>query len=446
MFHLRRVAQIVLAAVVSTGLAVGTAAAAGPTNATWFVDRDRTQCANADFTSIQAAVNAARPGDLIRVCPDRFSESVVIDKALTLKGDPDAIEALDCFAPTLPGFSTDQQAIVDPAGDGFSIAVRLDADDVVMEGLVIEGASVGIDAGDRFSGHRIDHNLIRSNTLFGLDLGSEGTHPSRVDHNCIRENQYGLVSELDDDSLWNARDLRNARIDRNQTYRNRFGLAGSGPGQRDLVTFEHNASRDDGTVQATALGAGIALQNSRRSAIVDNQITSSVRTISIALGRANYGLEVRSNTVRGGLTGIRFTSPPFFIDVFSDPSSDVLVSENDLRGGTAGIDATPDSLVRSLISANTASENAGNGIILQTGNTDNTVRGNTADHNGIAGITALTGATPNRFEQNSMHGNEGFPNPPLPGADARDFNTPINAWSGNECDTDIPVGMICGVL
>jgi len=39
------------------------------------VDKDRAQCANADFTSIQAAVDAAHPGNLIRVCPDLYTES-----------------------------------------------------------------------------------------------------------------------------------------------------------------------------------------------------------------------------------------------------------------------------------------------------------------------------------------------------------------------------------
>ena len=33
------------------------------------VDDDKVQCPNADFTSIQAAVNAAHSGDTIRVCP-----------------------------------------------------------------------------------------------------------------------------------------------------------------------------------------------------------------------------------------------------------------------------------------------------------------------------------------------------------------------------------------
>ena len=449
------------ALLIAAGLVVTPAAAADSTGGTLVVDRDRVQCASADFTSIQAAVDAARPRDLIKVCPDRYGESVVIDKPLTLKGDPDAVEAVDCFHPTpsqLGDLVPTEHAIVDPPGEGFSVALRLNANDVVVEGLAVEGASVGIDAGDRFSGYRIDHNVIRLNTTFGIDLGSQGTRESRVDHNCLRENQVGgLVSELDDDSLWrpsdgperddwNARDLRNARIDHNDTFRNFHGLYAVGPGQRDLVTFDHNASRDDGALLAPAGGAGIALQNSTRSAIVDNSIMSSIRTFSILLGRANDGLEVRSNIVRGGLTGIRFARTSFFTDFFPVTSHDVVVTANDLRDGTTGIDANENSLVDSLLAENTTSDSRGNGIILLTGNTGNTVRDNQADNNELAGITALAGATGNRFERNSMHGNSTRPGP-LPGADARDFNTPFpqNVWLSNDCDTDIPDGMTCGI-
>jgi parallel beta-helix repeat protein len=457
MLQLRLILHAVVAAVISTGLAVATAAAAEPTSATWVVDRDRAQCANADFTSIQAAVDAAQPGDLIRVCPDVYPESVVVDKPLTLNGDSNAVETIDCFAPTLGELPGDQQVIVDPADAGFSIAFKLEADDIILEGFVVQGASVGVDASDRFSGYRVHHNLLRLNTLFAVDFGSEGTRKSRVDHNCLRQNQDGLVSELDDDSLWkpsdgperdewNARDLANARIDHNSTFRNLNALYVVGPGRRDLVTFDHNISQNDGVEQAPAGGAGIALQNSTRSAIVDNEITSAVRTFSILLGRGNDGLEVRSNTVRGGLTSIRFARPSFFTDFFPVTSHDVVVTANDLRGGTTGIDANENSLVDSLLAENTTSGSSGNGIILLTGDTGNTVRDNQADNNELAGITALAGATGNRFERNSMHGNSTRPGP-LPGADARDFNTPFpqNVWLSNDCDTDIPAGMICGV-
>jgi len=429
-------------------LVAALAAGASPAQAaTLVVDRDKAQCAQAPYTSIQQAVDAAQPGDLIRVCPDHYSESVVINKPLTLKGDPDAVEAIDCFQSTpsqLGDLDPTQQAVVDPADDGFSIALKLNANDVVVEGLVVEGASVGIDASDRFSGYHIDHNLIRHNALFSIDLGSEGTHASRVDHNCLRENQYGLVSELDDDSLWkpndgperdawNARDLINARIDHNYTFRNRrdpvgAGLEAAGPGQRDLVTFDRNDSRDE--------VVGISLQNAKRSMIVENAITSS-GFASIFLGGGNDGLDVDSNLVRGGGFGVRFSREEF-IDVFP-ASAHLNVTENDVRGATAGIIALAGSLVESQIVENTTSDNLRIGInMLSSGNV---VRANDSDNNGLVGINAFLGATGNRFEQNSMHGNAV--------ADARDQNPLLNGmlqnvWTGNDCDKDIPAGMICG--
>src|SRR6185503_8845192 len=49
--------------------------------ATLVVNSDSTDCPNSDFTSIQAAVQAARPGDKILVCPGTYTEAVLVDKA-----------------------------------------------------------------------------------------------------------------------------------------------------------------------------------------------------------------------------------------------------------------------------------------------------------------------------------------------------------------------------
>lgn len=45
---------------------------------TYIVDNDRLQCPNAQFTTIQSAVAASGPGDLIRVCPGVYQEQVDI--------------------------------------------------------------------------------------------------------------------------------------------------------------------------------------------------------------------------------------------------------------------------------------------------------------------------------------------------------------------------------
>jgi Right handed beta helix region len=418
-------------------------AAAAP--ATLVVDRDGVECANADFTSIQAAVEAAQAGDLIRVCPDLYSESVVVDKPLTLKAGPDAVESIDCFQPTLGELPADQQAIVDPAADGFSIAFKLEADNVELAGFVVQGASVGIDAGDPFSGYRVHHNLIRLNTLFGMDFGSEGTHESRADHNCIRENQYGLVSELDDDSLWkpsdgserdewNARDLRNARLDHNDTTGNIEGIATAGPGKRVEVTIDHNRSRGD--------QVGIGFQNSTGSAIVDNEVTEAGSS-AVVIGGGNEGLLIgASRVLGGGSQGIVFVET--FIDRFPLPSTNVTVVDNDVRSvALGGIVANTGNLAFSVITRNTTSDNGAQGINLLPRNTNNLVTENQANNNGRNGIFAQLGATANTFEKNSMHGN-GTLNPLL-FFDARDNNNPINVWIDNDCNTDFPAGAICAV-
>jgi parallel beta-helix repeat protein len=426
-----------LGAIVACMLAFSAADGAARGPATLVVDRDRAQCANADFTSIDAAVDAAQPGDVIRVCPDLYAETVVVDKPLTLRGHVGAVEAADCFAREVEVDPT-SQAIVDPPAGAFSIALKLEADDVVLRGFVVQGASVGIDASDRFSGYRVHHNLIRSNTLFGVDFGSEGAHPSRVDHNCIRENGWGLVSELEDDSLWkpsdgperdpwNARDLTGARIDHNVTFRNTAGAEAAGPGRHDRVTFDHNVSRESAW--------GIVIQNSEQSRILHNELHPTLRGIDI--GGANEGLEITGNLIDTGRQGIAFIPANLIIDQFPAPTIGALVASNLVTGQVLdGIVASANRLHQSQLLNNMTSDNGRDGIILRLSNSGNIVRGNVAERNGEYGIYAQ-GAVANLFEANRMLGNGVL--------DARDENRAANTWSGNYCLTDFPAGTICGV-
>src|SRR5690349_7939976 len=74
--------------------------------ATLIVDDDLS-CAGATHASIQAAVNAAAPGDTVRVCPGTYAETVTINKTLTLLGARNGVDARTRAA--APG----QESVVD---------------------------------------------------------------------------------------------------------------------------------------------------------------------------------------------------------------------------------------------------------------------------------------------------------------------------------------------
>lgn len=66
-------------------------------------------CRSARFSSIQSAVNAARPGATVVVCPGTYREQVVISKRLTLEGKRATISQMGVtptFQVTIPGLGT----------------------------------------------------------------------------------------------------------------------------------------------------------------------------------------------------------------------------------------------------------------------------------------------------------------------------------------------------
>ncbi|HEX8120714.1 MAG TPA: right-handed parallel beta-helix repeat-containing protein [Solirubrobacteraceae bacterium] len=101
------------------GLVLGAAsvlAFAAPAGAaTWTVDDDHVQCPLAQFTSIQAAVQAAAPNDTVQVCAGLYQETVTVDKAgLKLYSTPRqaAVIKAPAIIPTTTG------AIVDVTATG----------------------------------------------------------------------------------------------------------------------------------------------------------------------------------------------------------------------------------------------------------------------------------------------------------------------------------------
>jgi hypothetical protein len=110
---MKRVAIAAAAAVAALVMAAPASAAER------IVDDNLLDCPDAQFTSIQAAVNAAAPGDNIKVCRGTYNEEVDVNKAgLKLYSTPKRAAVIK--APPTIAASSDK-AIVNIAADGVSL-------------------------------------------------------------------------------------------------------------------------------------------------------------------------------------------------------------------------------------------------------------------------------------------------------------------------------------
>jgi Right handed beta helix region len=122
---------------------VGASSASWANAATLTVDDDHAQCPTAGFTSIQAAVNAASPGDKINVCPGTYHEQVKITKPLTIQGLEVANQNLATVMPT--GVVANSSSLV--TSNPIAAIILVDgASKVDISNLTIDGANNGLNA------------------------------------------------------------------------------------------------------------------------------------------------------------------------------------------------------------------------------------------------------------------------------------------------------------
>jgi|HubBroStandDraft_1064217.scaffolds.fasta_scaffold05478_6 parallel beta-helix repeat protein len=161
------------------------------------VDDDKVQCPTAAYSSIQAAVNAAKSGDVIRVCAGTYPEQVVIEESLSLEAETGVIVIPSDVVANAAGLSS---------GDPIAAIILVkNAEQVNLQGFIVDGSANGLTAcGPTLIGilyqdasGSIAHNAVRhvrlANNLPGCQSGlaidvessSSGQSTVTVAHNSV---------------------------------------------------------------------------------------------------------------------------------------------------------------------------------------------------------------------------------------------------------------------
>src|SRR5271163_3440769 len=100
------------------------------------VGPNKTACPNAAFSQIQAAINAANPGDYIRVCAGTYPEQLSITRPLEIDADNGAI--------LQPGPIVQNTTSLFDASPIAAAILVADTTDVSISGLIVDGINNGI--------------------------------------------------------------------------------------------------------------------------------------------------------------------------------------------------------------------------------------------------------------------------------------------------------------
>ncbi|WP_438751090.1 nitrous oxide reductase family maturation protein NosD [Pararhizobium sp. O133] len=243
-----------------------------------------------DGPALSAVLEAAAPGDQIRLKAGRHDGPLVIDKPVTLDGE-------------------DGASIV---GNGKGSVVTIKAAQVAVRGIAVTGSGMnlstldsGIFAARTATGAIIENNTLTGN-LFGIYL--HGAKDSLARENVIVGLKDGRMSEFGSGiSVWNA---PGGKVIDNDISFGRDGIATmaskknvfSGNRFRDLRFAIHYMYTNDSVISgnvSTGNSVGYAIMFSNRLKIIDN-ISDGDRDHGLLLNSAN-GSTISGNIVRGRL-------------------------------------------------------------------------------------------------------------------------------------------------
>jgi nitrous oxidase accessory protein NosD len=388
----------VAAAVFTASIALGVSPAAATT--TLVVDDDGAaalgNCAaeTPAHATIQEAVDAAVPDDIIQVCPGTYAESVTVPPTTTrlrILGPQAGVDARQ------RDVGIENEATVDPpaGGQGFSLL----ASNTVLDGFTIQGADAapGIYTSPLSTRYKIDNNIVRDN-VFGLYLNSAGVDNTLVRFNRFEDNDLpgsasgnGIYSDQGADDLLVRGNAFSGHTNASILFAYVEGVT------NDHILLESNRSMDDASFADFFSASNVRIVRNRTA---DTQPAGDdLQGSAIRIGGQTSDVLIQDNR----LSNPAFSGIAIRDDAIGAGVANVQVFGNRVDGAKAsGLDIS--SPVLSVVQAldNTFANNGVDGISMSAGTRGNLLRGNRSVGNGAfdchdESIGRRTAGTANRW-------------------------------------------------
>lgn len=360
-------------------LALGGAPAAAA--ATLVVDDDgMASAASCDATTtaygtIQSAVDAAGPGDTVKVCPGSYPEEVVITKDdLKLQGAGAGISARNCAPRAAISRITSAAA---PGGAG---AIQVRASRVTIDGFTITAnQGPGIQLTSTTSGNRIMNDFITKNT-FGIALAAAGGQAAGnrtyITENCIANNN--APGSASGNGIYSDTTVKAVTISGN-ALRGHLNagiiLLGTTAGKVVNVTITNNTSRDDVSFANLSDVQQVTVSGNTVTQTVNGPggMGSAIRIGDISGGKATDVVTVSNNTI---------TSPHFAGVAVREVADNVTIDGNRITGTGNGVDNSSTADRATIVRNNTIRDVQDIGIYMEDGTFNNLITGNSVSGSG----------------------------------------------------------------
>jgi parallel beta-helix repeat protein len=293
-----------------------------------------------DYQTIQAAVTAANPGDVIEADAGTYNERVAVNKALDLRGAQYGVDPTPGGARTTPA----SESIITEAGlstpnPDVLIEIASGVSNVIIDGFTLDGDPTNATA-DTSTIRCWSNNIVVSNNIITGRVGIlyKGANTLTADANLVTVNKTGVVVQPNAASNVTVSDSK-------------FALGASPAGDETAIYLSLCTDCVVTGNSASGFAAGRVLHGSavNRLIVTDNTFTGNRDALSIFGGstfvtiedndlsnNTRYGINIKGQdiTVSGNKINNN-TTAGMFLDMHVIDTQRVTVFDNDLSGNPA---------------------------------------------------------------------------------------------------------------